>query len=76
MEKKQSIGLFDRFLDVDKHVHHLSKKRELGCNCFSGWSCHNTLYYNAACGCMICGSGPVTVSQGATTASRCDKNLY
>ncbi len=63
---------------IDDGAHHLIKKRQSDCNCFTGFACNSDMYYNNACGCMICGSAPLpprptTTLRTTTNSARCDR---
>jgi len=59
---------------VDDNAHHLIKTRQSGCDCFVGFACYSSLYYDNACGCMICGAPPTTTTRPTTTtaSARCN----
>jgi hypothetical protein len=63
---------------IDDSVHHLIKKRQSRCNCFSSGFCGSDLNYDVACGCLICGGArppppPPTTLRTTTDSARCDR---
>ncbi|CAF1487960.1 unnamed protein product [Adineta steineri] len=68
--------------EIDNGAHHLIKKRQSGCNCFSGFACSSDLYFDSTCSCMMCGSPPppprpttrpTTTTTTTIDSARCNK---